>query len=41
MAELMVETSTGKIRGAKDSSGIHSFKGIPYGASTAGFREQF
>jgi para-nitrobenzyl esterase len=31
----IVETATGKLRGAS-SSGIYSFKGIPYGASAAG-----
>jgi para-nitrobenzyl esterase len=31
----VVETSSGKLRGAT-RAGIHSFKGIPYGASTAG-----
>jgi para-nitrobenzyl esterase len=34
MAEPIVDTSAGKIRGITDSTGIHSFKGIPYGAST-------
>ena len=33
----IVEISTGKLRGIS-SAGIHSFKGIPYGASTAGRR---
>ena len=31
----IAEISTGKLRGIS-SAGIHSFKGIPYGASTAG-----
>jgi para-nitrobenzyl esterase len=31
----VAEISTGKLRGTS-SAGIHSFKGIPYGASTAG-----
>ena len=31
----IVEIATGKLRGAS-SAGIYSFKGIPYGASTAG-----
>jgi para-nitrobenzyl esterase len=31
----VVETAAGKLRGARNA-GIHSFKGVPYGASTAG-----
>jgi para-nitrobenzyl esterase len=31
----VVDTATGKVRGA-ERGGIHAFKGIPYGASTAG-----
>jgi para-nitrobenzyl esterase len=33
--EPMVETVSGKLRGSTQA-GIHAFKGIPYGASTAG-----
>jgi para-nitrobenzyl esterase len=35
--DAIVETASGTLRGATDS-GIHSFKGVPYGASTAGAR---
>ena len=34
-SEPMVETVSGKLRGSTQA-GIHAFKGIPYGASTAG-----
>jgi para-nitrobenzyl esterase len=31
----VVETASGRLRGACEA-GIHSFKGVPYGASTGG-----
>jgi len=34
-ADVLVDTAFGKVRGA-DTEGIKIFKGIPYGANTAG-----
>jgi len=36
MAEPIVETVSGRIRGVTDSAGVHAFKGVPYGAPTGG-----
>ena len=35
-ADLVVETTSGKVKGYAAAEGISGFKGIPYGASTAG-----
>ena len=37
MTQVVVETRSGKLRGS-NANGIHTFKGIPYGASTADAR---
>lgn len=37
MAEIIADTTYGKVRGATHN-GIHSFKGVPYGAPTSGER---
>jgi para-nitrobenzyl esterase len=38
MAERTVRTASGSIRGTTEANGIEVFRGIPYGASTAGRR---
>ncbi|WP_261554186.1 carboxylesterase/lipase family protein [Frankia tisae] len=36
MPDIVIETSSGRIRGTTTPSGVHVFKGIPYGGSVAG-----
>jgi para-nitrobenzyl esterase len=36
MSEPIVETASGKVRGVRAENGVFSFKGVPYGPTTAG-----